>query len=371
MGLIGEKIKPLTSGQKRLVRVLKDKNVSLVGVFGPTGTGKSMLTLAYAIDAVRKGDYKRIVIAKPVIDVETGKEILMSELGEQYKDIIISYMRDLVETYMKHGEIEEMVGRGEIEIADTHYLRGRSFDNSIVFVDDIQNIPVESSLEIMSRVGRESKLIMAGDPVFQSGSQAENALRLRELLLGEEDAEVVDLGLQDIVRPGAKRAVRLLLELRMRKREMTEDEKHVANVVKRYSPDAEIVTVVDCRVEKHTFQIPDNTPTPDFLIVVKEGHQGRLVGRGGERITKAEKELSAKLRGVEASLNLVNYIKSIHPVPWSIKHIKKADIEGNSIVIYIEPGKAGPLLGRKGVYIKYVEAIMMKLLGTPVIAREE
>ncbi len=372
MGVLGTKIKPLTDGQKRLVRVLKNKKSSLIGVFGPTGTGKSLLTLAYGVDAVKAGTFERLVVAKPIVDVETGKEITMVEMGEQYREVVMGYLRDLMAPYLGAEELEKIVNEGKIELADTHYLRGRSFDKSLVLVDDVQNIPVESSLEIISRIGRNSKLVLAGDPVFQADStQVRHVVELRELLLGEDDAEVVDLGLSDIVRPGAKRAVRLLLELRMRKRPLTDEEKKVVEVIKRYSPDAEIVTVVDCRSEKKLFQIPENTPTPDFLVVVKEGHHGRLVGRGGERIEKAEKELGMRLRGAEASLNLAGFIKSLHPVPWSIKHVKKVDLEGNNIVIYIEQGKAGPLLGRKGVYIKFVEAIMMKLLGTPVIAREE
>lgn len=366
-------IKPATEGQRKLAEALGDEGFKIVGVFGPTGTGKSLITLSYGVSQIEKGRFERIVIAKPIVDVETGRELGIAELGDTYLRLTQEYVEDLLLPHIGGNKLSSLIGEQRIRFADTHYLRGRTFDKTLVFVDDVQNVPVESMLEIISRIGRESRLVVAGDPVFQTSQQpVSQILQLRELLLGEDDAAVVDLGLRDIVRPGAQKAVRLLLELKMRKRQLSDEEMRVKSEVSRIAPDADIVTVIDCRPEKRASSIPGEVKSaPDMLVVVKQGHHGRAVGKGGERIQKAEEATGYVLRVVEAGLDLAQYIKALHPLPWVSRHILEADIEGNTIVVRVEEGKAGPILGQRGVFIRFVDGVLRRLLGTPVVVREE
>ncbi len=370
MGLLGTKIKPLTEGQKKLIKALKDKKTEVLGIFGPTGTGKSLLTVAYAFDSIQNKEYTRFIIAKPLVDVESGREAGLQSPREIYRENVANYIIDLLGTYVDKENIIKMIEEDLIHIADIHYLRGRTFDNSLVFVDDVQNVPVESTLEIISRIGRKSKLIIAGDPIFQlSAETRRQAMDIRELLLGEEKAEIIDLGLTDIIRPGARKAVKLLLELRLRRRKLNETEKELYQKTKEIAPDAEIVTILDCREEKKKYQL-ENTTSPDILILVKENHHGRVVGKKGERISNLEKETNMKIRVAEVSLDMLYLVKAIHPIPWAFKNVSKADIEGNKIVITVEGG-AGKILGQKGLYIKFVDSIAKKLFGAQVIVREE
>ncbi len=366
------KLTPRTSGQKLLLKTLEQGKQYLTLVFGPTGTGKSLITLGYAINSVIEGKYKRLVITKPIVDVETGREHTIQELGGLYKEIARNYLKDLIEAYIDNKVLEELISNEKIEFADTHYLRGRTFDNTIIFIDDGQNVPLESILEAIARVGLNSRMIIAADPVFQYLETRQHHLQsLRELMLEEEDVRVIDLGLTDIVRPGARKAVKLLLEHKMRKRQLTHDEEKTKNVVKKHAPDAEIVTVIDLRRDKTKYMIKPDMPVPDMLVIVKEKHHGRTIGREGERIQRAEEELKLKLRVAEASLDLTQLIKALHPAPWSLRHVKKIDLEGINIVIKVSEGHAGPLLGQKGLYIKFIEAITKQLLGANIIVKEE
>ncbi len=366
------KVKPKTKGQRQLLRELRKEANMITLVYGPTGTGKSLLVLAYAVDSIMEGKYSRLVIVKPIVDVKTGRELTVMELGEAHSRLIKSYLTDLLSPYMDKGEMEKLIDSGKIEFADTHYVRGRTFDNTLIFIDDAQNVPIESILEILSRIGLNSRLFIAADPIFQpAGGGEERLTELRDLMVAEEKVSIIELGLGDIVRPGARKAIKLLLEERMRKRKPTRDEEKVKNVVKKHAPDADVVTVVDLRSEK-TRMLPATTPPlPDMLVIVKEGHHGRAIGKEGERIRKAEEELGLSLRVAEASLDLSQLIRPIHPAPWSLKHVEKIDIMGPNIVVKIKSGHAGPLLGQKGLYIKFVESIMRKLLGIGVIVREE
>lgn len=370
MGGVFSKLEAITPGQEEIVKAFSDQKYEIIGLFGPTGSGKSLFSIAYGIDSVLTGRYKRFVISRPVIDVATGRELTAADIGELYYQVASNYLRDILEGLVDWTTIEELMKTNKIVIADTHYLRGRTFDNSVIFLDDAQSIPVESALEIIMRVGKNSRLIIAGDPVFQrtTGSR-DSASLLREILLGEEDARVIDLGLKDIVRPGAKRGIRLLLESIMRSRPLEPTEKEILDVSRVYAPDAEIVTVIDLTPFKKKHNIKAES-APDALIVAKEGFIGRVIGKNGERISKIESETGRKVRAVEASLELRVFVRALHPVSWIIKHIEEVDFAGPNLVIKVHGDAYGAFVGTKGSYVRFLEDVFRKLLGVGVRAIE-
>lgn len=371
MGELFEKLKPLSPGQEEIKKALINKNYEIVGLFGPTGTGKSLFSVVYGIDSILSGEYKRFILSRPVVDVVTGKELTAVELGQMYYDIAIHYLRDILEGFIEWSKIEELIKTGRIVFADTHYLRGRTFDDSIIFLDDAQSIPPESSIEIMMRIGRNSRFIIAGDPVFQKNTWGERdgATVVREVLLGEEKAKVVDLGIKDIVRPGAKRGIRLLIETKMRNRKLNDVERNVLDTARIHAPDADIITVVEFIDEKKTFNI-ESENVPDAIIIVKEGSLGRLIGKGGERIESIEADTNLKLRGVELTLDFKPLIRAMHPVSWIHRHIVDIDFAGPELAVKVETDAFGAFVGQKGFHVKFVDAVMKKLMGVGVRAIE-
>ena len=267
--------------------------------------------------------------------------------------------------------VENLMSEGRVVLADIHFLRGRTFDNTILFLDDSQNIPPESSLELLMRMGSNSKMIIAGDPVFQRSPEAivDGATLLREALMGEERAIVIDLGIKDIVREGAKRGIRLLFEVRMRKRNLSEDEKKVLEIVKTHAPDADVITILNLVQLKNRYQITSEH-TPDIVIFVKEGHLGRLIGKGGERINRIEQEVGLKIRALELTLNFKELIRVIHPVSWVHRHVLDADFAGPYMQFKIRAGEIGPFVGQKGFYIKFIDEILKRLIGVSARAVE-
>ncbi len=367
------RIRAESPGQRELIEALKDESKDIVGVFGPSGTGKSLLAIAYAIESVAKGKYNKMIIARPVIDVVTGKEVTAADIGvDNYVRLASAYLYDILAKYISKEELEKMHQEGKIVYADTHYLRGRTFDNAVIVLDDAQNADPEAAVEALMRIGKDSRFIVIGDPVFQTHTEPgkDGATALREVLLNEETARVVDLGLKDIVRPGAKRGIRLLMELRMRKRELNDLERKVYEAAKIYAPDADVITVVEFVDEKKKFEI-EQEHVPDALIIVKEGHIARLIGKGGERIAKIESDTELKLRAVELTLDLGNIIKAIHPTPWIGKHIIDVDFAGPQLVVKVSAREFGAFVGQRGMYVKFVSAVMKKLLGVEVWAEQE
>ncbi len=362
-----DKLKPLSPGQEEMLRALKDDTVEVVGLFGPTGSGKSLFSVLYGIDAVIQGKYRRLIISRPVVDIVTGRELTTQDLGPQYYEIASAYLKDILSGFIDWKKIEELVNEGKLLFADTHYLRGRTFDDSVIFLDDSQNVPPESSIEILMRIGRNSKFIIAGDPVFQKlhGIERDGATIIREVLLGEENSKVVDLGLKDIIRPGAKRGIRLMIEMKMRNRPLNDIEKRIIDTAQIYAPDADIITVVEFLEEKKKFEIKSEN-VPDALIIVKENYLGRLVGRGGERIQKIEEDTELLLRGVELTLDFTNLIRAVHPVSWIHKHIVDVDFEGPFLAIKVSSNEFGAFVGQRGFHVKFIDSIFKKLLGIGV-----
>lgn len=364
-------MKPLSKGQEEFVEALKSEEYEVIGVFGPTGSGKSLLSIYYGLEMLNLGRYKRFIISRPIVDVVSGKEITVFEGGQLYYEIALSYLRDLLEGIVKWRDVESLIKEGKLVFADSHYLRGRTFDNSIILIDDAQALPPHSGVEILMRIGKNSKTIIAGDPVFQRplGVEIDGASLLREVLLGEENAKVIDLGIRDVIRPGARRGIKLLLEARMRGRKLNDVEARIFDLAKLHAPDADVITVVEFSEEKKNWEITSEH-TPDALIIVKNGSLGRLVGRGGERIQKIEEDSELRIRAIELNLDFKEVIRAVHPISWIYKHVVEADFKGPNLVYTVRKSEFGPFVGQRGFYIKFLDGMFKKLMGIGVKAEE-
>ncbi|MEM3138248.1 MAG: PhoH family protein, partial [Thermofilaceae archaeon] len=89
-------IKPYNEKQKQLLAALDSQDVDIVGVFGPSGTGKSFVTCLYGIKAVNGGKFSRFVIVRPLVDLNTGRRYSSIELGGLFFDLASSYIFDLI-----------------------------------------------------------------------------------------------------------------------------------------------------------------------------------------------------------------------------------------------------------------------------------
>ncbi|MEM0340486.1 MAG: PhoH family protein [Acidilobaceae archaeon] len=364
-----EKLEPKSLGQEEFKKALVSEK-EIIGVFGPTGTGKSLFAISYGLSATVRGLYKRMVLSRPIVDVVTGREITLFSDPQAYVKHASDYLRDILAGFADPVALDELMASGKLVLADPHFLRGRTFDESVIIVDDAQGTSAETIVEIITRMGRKSKLIIAGDPVFQRFGDRDGATLAREILLGEESAVVVDLGLRDIVRPGAKKGIKLLLEFQMRKRPLDELESRVRDAARIYAPDADVVTVLNIEGLKKKYEITAQH-VPGVLVITKEGHIGRFVGAGGERVQKMEKEVGVSIRAIEHTLDLREIVRAVHPVAWVYKHIVEADFAGNRVRLTVTGDAMGAALGQKGVYIRFLDEVFRKLIGAGIAVVEK
>ena len=156
----GKPIKPKTIGQKRYCNLIS-KNTITIGV-GPAGTGKTYLAVAMAVTAFRSKQVNRIILTRPAVEAGEKLGFLPGDLQSK----VDPYLRPLydalfdmlgAETYQKYVE------RGNIEVAPLAYMRGRTLDDSFIILDEAQNTSSEQMKMFLTRLGFNSKMVIAGD----------------------------------------------------------------------------------------------------------------------------------------------------------------------------------------------------------------
>lgn len=165
---IENKIKPLaplkanTKNQKVYLHKLKKKHHDILVTVGPAGTGKTYMAVRDAIDQFQRGDINKIVITRP--NVSTGDDLgylpgtLVEKMAPWTRPIIDVFM----EAYSAH-ELERMIANEEIEIAPLAYMRGRTFKNALVILDEAQNTTIEQMKMFLTRPGDNCRMIVTGD----------------------------------------------------------------------------------------------------------------------------------------------------------------------------------------------------------------
>jgi len=164
--------------QKCALEILNDNTVPLVTLIGAAGTGKSFLAIAAALQMIndQHSGYEKIVVMKPLIPVG-GKDIGALP-GDKFEKISawLGPIKDNIDQILgsksmtAENMFEEMVREGMIEVEAMAFIQGRSIANAIIILDESQNITPREARMVVERCGKNSKVILLGDP-----SQVENS----------------------------------------------------------------------------------------------------------------------------------------------------------------------------------------------------
>lgn len=131
---------------------------------GPAGTGKTHIAVSTACEMFENGDVERIILSRPA--VEAGDERLGFLPGDM-RDKLDPYMRPLYDILAKRlgrGEVEKLVTAGQIELCPLAFMRGRTFDNAVVVLDEMQNATERQLKMALTRLGENAKCFVTGDP---------------------------------------------------------------------------------------------------------------------------------------------------------------------------------------------------------------
>ena len=191
-------IVPKTNTQRDLITALISSNQ--VFILGPAGTGKTYVTATYAADLYTTKEIDKIVITRPHVTV--GKDIgyLPGTLEEKTYPWALPVL-DVLIKHLGKGAVETGIKNSNIEMAPLALMRGRSFDNSFIIVDETQNITTHELKMLLTRVGENSRIVLNGD-VQQSDLSVGDGLS-KVIHLAKKHmlpVPVIEFGVDDIIR---------------------------------------------------------------------------------------------------------------------------------------------------------------------------
>jgi PhoH-like ATPase len=157
-------IKPRNKEQTFALETLLDKDIHMATLTGKAGSGKTLLATAAAVHMLDLGWYEKIIISRPVQSLSADIGFLPGDKNEKMAPWIQPII-DNLKFVFKNGEhyFDIMMEKGIIEIEALSYIRGRSLPNTVMILDEAQNISYAEAKAVITRMGEGSKLIMLGD----------------------------------------------------------------------------------------------------------------------------------------------------------------------------------------------------------------
>jgi phosphate starvation-inducible PhoH-like protein len=159
-GTKGFPIKVKTVNQQKLVQSVKDND--LVFALGPAGTGKTYISVALAIRALKNKQVKKIIITRPAVEAGENLGFLPGDLKEKI-DPYLRPIYDALNDMVPFEKLKFYMEREVIEIAPLAYMRGRTLNNAFILLDEAQNTTPMQMKMFLTRMGPESKMIVTGD----------------------------------------------------------------------------------------------------------------------------------------------------------------------------------------------------------------
>tara|TARA_B100000579_G_scaffold432132_1_gene448429 strand:+ start:683 stop:1606 length:924 start_codon:yes stop_codon:yes gene_type:complete len=159
-GSSGKKIIAKTSNQKKIVE-LHFKN-DLLFVIGPAGTGKTYISVALGVKALKEKKVKKIIITRPVVEAGENLGFLPGDLQDKI-DPYLKPIYDALEDMIPVQKMKKLIENKTIEIAPLAYMRGRTLKNAFILLDEAQNTTQSQLKMFLTRLGKNSKMIVTGD----------------------------------------------------------------------------------------------------------------------------------------------------------------------------------------------------------------
>jgi len=198
-GVSGRLIKAQTANQRKMVDLSKKND--LLFAIGPAGTGKTYTGVALAVKALKDKEVKRIILTRPAVEAGENLGFLPGDLKEKldpYMQPLYDGLRDMIPA----ERLESFIEKGVIQIAPLAFMRGRTLDNAFVILDEAQNTTHAQMKMFLTRMGKNAKFIITGDP-GQIDLPRRTVSGLKEALLVLKDVKgvgMVYLDDKDVIR---------------------------------------------------------------------------------------------------------------------------------------------------------------------------
>ncbi|MFV0152918.1 PhoH family protein [Empedobacter falsenii] len=160
-GVNGKMIKPQTPNQHKLVQTVYNKD--MVFAIGPAGTGKTYTAVALAVQALKNKEVRRIIMTRPAVEAGENLGFLPGDMKDKL-DPYLQPLYDALKDMIPFEKLSAYTEKGVIEVAPLAFMRGRTLDDAFVILDEAQNTTYAQMKMFLTRMGKNSKFIITGDP---------------------------------------------------------------------------------------------------------------------------------------------------------------------------------------------------------------
>ena len=195
----GRPIKGRSENQQKLIEDF-EKN-DMVFAVGPAGTGKTYLSIALAVKALKEKTAKKIILSRPAVEAGEKLGFLPGDMKEKI-DPYLQPLYDALEDMIPAVRLQDLMEKHVIQIAPLAFMRGRTLSDAVVILDEAQNTTPAQIRMFLTRMGWNTKMIITGDmtQIDLPKTQLSGLKEALRILTGIEGIGVVELTKKDIVR---------------------------------------------------------------------------------------------------------------------------------------------------------------------------
>ncbi len=195
----GRPIKARTPNQQRLIDAYK--NNDMIFAVGPAGTGKTYLSIALAVKALKDKTAKKIILSRPAVEAGEKLGFLPGDMRDKI-DPYLQPLYDALEDMLPQVKLQDMMEKNVIQIAPLAFMRGRTLNDAVVILDEAQNTTPAQIRMFLTRMGWNTKMIVTGDmtQIDLPHSQKSGLIEALHILNNVEGIGVINLDKADIVR---------------------------------------------------------------------------------------------------------------------------------------------------------------------------
>jgi phosphate starvation-inducible protein PhoH len=200
---------PRNLSQETYLELLRNPRKHIVFAIGPAGTGKTLLGVQMAIKSLQEQAVDKIVITRPAVSVDEEHGFLPGTLNEK----MAPWTRPIFDVFEEHYTTQEIAGMmndGILEISPLAYMRGRTFKNSFIIADEMQNATPSQMKMLLTRLGENSKMAVTGD-LQQADRPSANGLsdfiEKYKDFSGHKSVDLVEFNIRDIERHDAVKEI--------------------------------------------------------------------------------------------------------------------------------------------------------------------